>query len=234
MPPRYFVSAIAAFVAGSAALWLAPFPGNDPVLSLIRGERPHLFTAFQASYSLMLFTTPFIVCSVATSLFYIFFARPAPGAARPVLPPYPVPIERSELFVILGEVHREKQPTPIEQDRVVVIEDTSEIELTQTNVVRLEARRAQQDVPAVTVCALLKMSLRLKPDRIVIGEIRGEEAFEFLQALNTGHPGGISTTHANSAVESLEGDRAAHGPRQGRYDLERLCAGPRRFGAREC
>jgi pilus assembly protein CpaF len=48
------------------------------------------------------------------------------------------------------------------------------------------------------------LSLRLKPDRIVIGEIRGEEAFEFLQALNTGHRGTISTTHANSARESLE------------------------------
>ena len=89
-------------------------------------------------------------------------------------------------------------------ERIVLIEDTSEIELTQSNLVRLEARRAQPDLPAVTMRDLLKMSLRLKPDRIVIGEIRGEEAFEFLQALNTGQRGAISTTHANSARESLE------------------------------
>jgi len=89
-------------------------------------------------------------------------------------------------------------------ERIVLIEDTSEIELTQSNVVRLEARRGQPDLPAVTMRALLRMSLRLKPDRIVIGEIRGEEAFEFLQALNTGQRGAISTTHANSARESLD------------------------------
>lgn len=90
------------------------------------------------------------------------------------------------------------------QERIVLIEDTSEIKLMQANVVRLEARRAQPEVPAVTMRALLKMSLRLKPDRIVIGELRGEEAFEFLQALNTGQKGAISTTHANSARESLD------------------------------
>ena len=90
------------------------------------------------------------------------------------------------------------------RERVVVIEDTTEIDLAQANVVRLEARRAQGEVPAVTMRALLRMALRLSPDRIVIGELRGEEAFEYLQSLNTGHRGAISTTHANSARESLD------------------------------
>jgi pilus assembly protein CpaF len=89
-------------------------------------------------------------------------------------------------------------------ERVVVIEDTSELQIAQTNLVRLEARREQPDLPAVTIRELVKTTLRLRPDRILLGEIRGEEAFDLLQALNTGHRGTLSTTHANSAADSLE------------------------------
>lgn len=88
-------------------------------------------------------------------------------------------------------------------DRIVVIEDTAELHLTQRNVVRLEARRAQRDLPAVSIRDLLKAALRHRPDRIVVGEVRGGEAYDLLEALNTGHAGTLSTIHANSADQAL-------------------------------
>jgi pilus assembly protein CpaF len=91
-----------------------------------------------------------------------------------------------------------------DDERVVVIEDTSELEISKPNLVRLEARREQPGLPAVTIRDLLRATLRLRPDRILLGEIRGEEAFDLLQALNTGHRGTLATTHANSAARSLE------------------------------
>ena len=87
--------------------------------------------------------------------------------------------------------------------RVVVIEDTAELQLNQPNLVSLEARRAQVDLPAVTIRELLRATMRLRPDRIVVGEVRGGEAFDLLQALNTGHAGSLSTIHANSATQAL-------------------------------
>ena len=89
------------------------------------------------------------------------------------------------------------------EERIVLIEDTSEIQIQATNLVRLEARREQPGVPAVTIRDLLKAALRLRPDRILLGEVRGGEAFDLLQALNTGHEGMISTLHANSAGQAL-------------------------------
>jgi len=88
-------------------------------------------------------------------------------------------------------------------ERLIVIEDTSEIQIQAPNLVRLEAKREQQGVQAVTMRDLLRTSLRLRPDRILLGEVRGGEAFELLQALNTGHAGLISTLHANSAVQAI-------------------------------
>jgi pilus assembly protein CpaF len=69
--------------------------------------------------------------------------------------------------------------------------------------VRLEARRAQPDLPAVTIRDLLRATLRHRPDRIVVGEVRGGEAFDLLQTLNTGHSGSLSSIHANSAELAL-------------------------------
>ena len=88
-------------------------------------------------------------------------------------------------------------------DRLVVIEDTAELHLVQPNVVRLEARREVPGTPAVSIRDLLKATLRLRPDRILLGEVRGAEAFDLLQALNTGHSGTLATIHANSAAQSL-------------------------------
>ena len=88
-------------------------------------------------------------------------------------------------------------------ERVLVIEDTAEVQIRTPNLVRLEARREQNGVPAVTIRDLLKASLRHRPDRILLGEIRGAEAFDLLQLLNTGHSGTLSTVHANSAAQAL-------------------------------
>src|SRR5580765_8569597 len=91
-----------------------------------------------------------------------------------------------------------------EEDRLLVIEDTAEIHIRKPNLVRFEARRQQgPKVPPVTIRDLLKASLRHRPERTILGEIRGEEAFDLLQALNTGHSGSLSTIHANSAAQAL-------------------------------
>jgi pilus assembly protein CpaF len=88
-------------------------------------------------------------------------------------------------------------------ERIVLIEDTSEIHMCQDNLVRFEARQPQNGLPAVTIRDLLKASLRHRPDRLILGEIRGSEAFDLLQLLNTGHSGSLSTVHATSAKQAL-------------------------------
>ncbi len=90
-----------------------------------------------------------------------------------------------------------------EDERILLIEDTAEIQMAQPNLVRFEARQAQNGVPAVAIRDLLKAALRHRPDRIILGEIRGGEAFDLLQLLNTGHSGTLSTIHANSARQGL-------------------------------
>jgi Flp pilus assembly CpaF family ATPase len=90
-----------------------------------------------------------------------------------------------------------------DDERILLIEDTAELQLNQPNVVRFEARREQNGFPAIPIRELLKASLRHRPDRIILGEIRGAEAFDLLQLLNTGHAGTLSTIHANSAKQGL-------------------------------
>jgi pilus assembly protein CpaF len=89
-------------------------------------------------------------------------------------------------------------------ERVVTIEDAAELRLQQPHVVRLESRPASiEGRGEVTVRDLLRNALRMRPDRIVIGEVRGPEALDLLTALNTGHRGALSTVHANSSVDAL-------------------------------
>src|SRR5262249_15502729 len=88
-------------------------------------------------------------------------------------------------------------------ERILLIEDTAEIQLAHENLVRFEARRQQNGTPAVSIRDLLKAALRHRPDRLVVGEIRGGEAFDLLQLLNTGHSGSLSTIHASSAKQAL-------------------------------
>lgn len=90
-----------------------------------------------------------------------------------------------------------------DDERILLIEDTAELYIRKSNLVRFETRREQSGLPAVTVRDLLKASLRHRPDRIIVGEIRGGEAFDLLQALNTGHSGSLCTLHANSAKQAI-------------------------------
>jgi pilus assembly protein CpaF len=90
------------------------------------------------------------------------------------------------------------------EERVITIEDAAELALRQPHVVRLETRPASVEGRGeVTIRDLLRNALRMRPDRIVIGEVRGAEALDLLTALNTGHDGALSTLHANSPEDSL-------------------------------
>jgi pilus assembly protein CpaF len=89
-------------------------------------------------------------------------------------------------------------------ERIVTVEDAAELRLPGDHVVRLEARRPTPDgLGAVTVRDLVRSALRMRPDRILVGEVRGPEALDMLQAMNTGHEGSLSTCHANSPVDAL-------------------------------
>ena len=89
-------------------------------------------------------------------------------------------------------------------ERIVTIEDAAELKLAQENIVRLETRPANvEGQGAVRQRHLLINSLRMRPDRIIVGEVRGDEAFDMLQAMNTGHEGSMATIHANTARDAL-------------------------------
>ena len=91
-----------------------------------------------------------------------------------------------------------------ENERIVTIEDSAELKLQQEHIVRLETRPANiEGQGSVTARDLVRNALRMRPDRIVIGEVRGGEALDMMQAMNTGHDGSISTIHANSARDAL-------------------------------
>jgi len=91
-----------------------------------------------------------------------------------------------------------------ESDRIITIEDAAELQLDQIHVIRLEARpknvEGQGEIP---IRELVRNSLRMRPDRIIVGEVRGSETLDMLQAMNTGHDGSLSTVHANSPRDAL-------------------------------
>lgn len=90
-------------------------------------------------------------------------------------------------------------------ERLITIEDTAELRIPgEKNLVRLEAKNANlQEARSITIRDLIRAALRMRPDRIIVGEVRGEETIDLLQALNTGHDGSLSTAHANSAGDML-------------------------------
>jgi pilus assembly protein CpaF len=91
-----------------------------------------------------------------------------------------------------------------ESDRIVTIEDAAELSLAQEHVVRLESRAANvQGAGEIRIRDLVKNALRMRPDRIIVGECRGGEALDMLQAMNTGHDGSLTTVHANSPRDAL-------------------------------
>ena len=90
-------------------------------------------------------------------------------------------------------------------ERIVTIEDVRELNLNQEHVVSLETKNSNYDgVGEVTVRDLVRNSLRMRPDRIIIGEVRGSEAFDMLQAMNTGHDGSLTSVHANGAKDAIK------------------------------
>lgn len=89
------------------------------------------------------------------------------------------------------------------KERIITIEDTRELQCAQPNIVRLEARPSVKGEPGLSIRDLLRNSLRMRPDRILVGEVRGGEVFDLLQAMNTGHEGSMTSVHANSPSESL-------------------------------
>ena len=91
-----------------------------------------------------------------------------------------------------------------DDERIVTIEDAAELQMCQTNVVPLEARPANLEGRGeISIRQLMRNALRMRPDRIVVGEVRGAEALDMLQAMNTGHDGSLSTLHSNSPRDSL-------------------------------
>ena len=91
-----------------------------------------------------------------------------------------------------------------EDERIITIEDAAELKLHQRHVISLETRLTNYEGEGeVTIRDLVRNSLRMRPDRIIVGEVRGKEAFDMMQAMNTGHEGSITTLHANNPVDSL-------------------------------
>jgi pilus assembly protein CpaF len=89
-------------------------------------------------------------------------------------------------------------------ERIITIEDAAELQLQQPHVLRMETRPPSlEGTGQVTQRDLVRNALRMRPDRIIVGEVRGEEAFDMLQAMNTGHDGSISTVHANTTRDAL-------------------------------
>src|SRR5208282_5726250 len=89
-------------------------------------------------------------------------------------------------------------------ERVVTIEDAAELQLQQPHVVRMETRPPSLEGRGeITQRDLIKNALRMRPDRIIVGEVRGAEAFDMLQAMNTGHDGSMSTVHANTTRDAV-------------------------------
>jgi type IV secretion system protein VirB11 len=100
----------------------------------------------------------------------------------------------------LGALLREIPP----DERLILIEDTPELDMTHANAVGLVAARSALGEAEVRAEDLLMAALRMRPDRIILGELRGPEAFTFLRAVNTGHPGSMTTIHADSPARSVE------------------------------
>jgi len=91
-----------------------------------------------------------------------------------------------------------------DSERLVTIEDTAELKVDSSNYVSLESRPPNiEGEGEVTIQSLVRNALRMRPDRIIVGEVRGAEAFDMLQAMNTGHPGSLTTVHANSPGDAL-------------------------------
>ncbi|HKW02306.1 MAG TPA: TraM recognition domain-containing protein [Vicinamibacterales bacterium] len=118
---RFALSLGLAAVAGAVGLHAWPWPGNDPVLGLIRDREPVVHAALQYAYSTSWFTTPLLVLNVVSSICYIFVGRFSHAMAYRDLPPYPTPERRRDLFLVLGEQHHRTVPTRAAEPRWLVV-----------------------------------------------------------------------------------------------------------------
>jgi len=134
-----------------------------------------------------------------------------PGATGPVLHDISLSLGPGQLLVALGPSGSGKTTllnvvaaAIPPGERIITIEDMAELQLDQEHVVPLEARPANiEGKGRITIRDLVKNALRMRPDRIVVGEVRGGEAFDMLQAMNTGHEGSLTTIHANSPQDAI-------------------------------
>ena len=90
-----------------------------------------------------------------------------------------------------------------DDERLVTVEDAAELRIPKPHIVRLEARLESSTLPAISIRELVRHALRMRPDRIICGEMRGAEALDLIQAMNTGHRGSLTTVHANSPADAL-------------------------------
>ena len=89
-------------------------------------------------------------------------------------------------------------------ERIITVEDAAELKLKQNHVISLETRTTNyKSDTEITIRDLVRNALRMRPDRIIVGEVRGQESFDMLQAMNTGHEGSVTTLHANSPIDAL-------------------------------
>src|SRR5882762_6343153 len=120
---RPYLSLILTVGIGTLLSQRFPFPEDNAMLQLVAAEKPAIFIAIKYAYETMLFSTPFIGCSMLFSILYIFFVRPHESVVLNPLPPYPQMRERDRLFLVVGELHHPKRPEPVEQPRWLMIPD---------------------------------------------------------------------------------------------------------------
>ena len=118
---RGLVSAIVAASVWTFGLYRAPFPAANDMLVVVAANAPHIHAVIRVAFGVLWFTSPYLVSSFALSFVYIFFLRPRAGIERISLPRYPEASDRSALFLVLGEIHKERKPTPIDQPRWLTI-----------------------------------------------------------------------------------------------------------------
>jgi hypothetical protein len=120
---RPYLSLILTVGIGTLLIQHFPFPDDNAVLQLVAAEKPVIFLCIKYAYQAILFSTPFIGCSVLFSLLYIFFVRPGEVATLAPLPPYPPAAGRDWLFLVVGELHHPKRPEPADEPRWLIIPD---------------------------------------------------------------------------------------------------------------
>jgi hypothetical protein len=123
MGSRNFFSFIASMLVGTALFYRMPFPGQNNLLGLIALQTPYLFYGIKWTYTLMLFSTPYIGFSLVFSLAYIFVVKQQAATAAGKLPPYPEVATRDKLFLVVGELHHPRRPEAVEEPRWLVIPD---------------------------------------------------------------------------------------------------------------